>query len=229
MRSGARGAAATHQPLPRPLPSPPRPPDSALTAEFEVCDSLGTAPFARAPPFSAVSCMFAVHYFFATEAAASRFLANVAANLEPGGFFFGTVPSGKRVMAAIKAGGAWPLLATRALRLEAHWAGAPKPFGCGYSCAIGDTVTAAAGGGDGGSFEYLVFFSAFAALAASHGLDPVGRWPNPALERLLDPGDEGAAFKHFAPHFPGADPSLERASELFAAFVFRKREVNKAE
>lgn len=85
------------------------------------------------------------------------------------------------------------------------------------------------GRGDGGSFEYLVFFSAFAALAASHGLDPVGRWPNPALERLLDPGDEGAAFKHFAPHFPGADPSLERASELFAAFVFRKREVNKAE
>lgn len=198
-----------------------------LTAKFEVCDSLGTAPFHRPPAFNAVTCMFAAHYFFATEASASRFLANVAANLEPGGHFIGTVPSGKRVMAAIKGGGKWPLLATRLLRLEAHWAGAPTPFGCGYSCAIGDTVTAAAAGGEGGgggSFEYLVFFSAFAALAASHGLDPVGRWPNPALERLLDPGDEGAAFKHFAPHFPGADPSLERASELFAAFVFRKRD-----
>lgn len=43
-----------------------------------------------------------------------------------------------------------------------------------------------------------------------------------AAERLLDPADELSHFKSFAPHFPGSDPSLERASELFQAFVFVK-------
>lgn len=203
-----------------------------LVAEFQVCDTLGSAPFAAPPPFDAVSCMFAAHYFFVSESAASTFLSNVSANLKPGGFFFGTVPSGKRVMAAVKAGGSWPTLDTRMLKLQARWAGDVKPFGCGYTCAIGDTVTAAAEGGEGGdaaappvsegSYEYLVFFSAFTALAKVHGLDPVGDWGRDA-EALLCPGDEGAHFKHFAPRFPGAHPSLERASEIFAAFVFRKR------
>lgn len=195
-----------------------------VVAEFRVCDTLGAAPFAAPPPFDAVSCMFAAHYFFVSEAAASTFLANVSANLKPGGFFFGTVPSGKRVMAAVKAGGSWPTLDARMLKLRARWAGDVKPFGCGYTCAIGDTVTAAAddAAASEGSFEYLVFFSAFTALAGVHGLDPVGDWGRDA-EALLDQGDEGAHFKHFAPRFPGADPSLERASELFAAFVFRKR------
>ena len=194
-------------------------------AEFRVCDTLGAAPFAAPPPFDAVSCMFAAHYFFVSEAAASTFLANVAANLKPGGLFFGTVPSGKRVMAAIRAGGGWPHLDTRMLKLGARWAGDVKPFGCGYTCAIGDTVTAAvddAAAASEGSFEYLVFFSAFTALAGVHGLEPVAAWGRDA-EALLDQGDEGAHFKHFAPRFPGADPSLERASELFAAFVFRKK------
>ena len=173
------------------------------------------------------------------------------------------MPSGKKVMAAIREGGAWPLLSTPMLRLEAKWEGPPRPFGCGYACAIGDTVTspaeggrggagAAAGGGGGGgggggrqetakdeaaeqgSFEYLVFASAFSAVAAKHGLSALPRWGagaaaagprgNPAAataaERLLDPADEGSHFKSFAPHFPGSDPSLERASELFQAFVF---------
>ena len=206
---------------------------------------------------------------------------NSKKKLAQGGFFFGTVPSGKKVMAAIKEGGRWPLLATPMLRLEAQWKGPPQPFGCGYTCAIGNTVTsaavaaaaaaaapgkeeeeekggeaaAAAGGGGGtqenkrrtakddeateqGSFEYLVFASAFSAIAARHGLSPFPQWSSAggngtggngeaaaaatAAERLLDPADEGSHFKSFAPHFPGSDPSLERASELFQAFVFVK-------
>ena len=178
---------------------------------------------------------------------------------EQGGFFFGTVPSGKKVMAAIKEGGRWPLLATPMLRLEAKWKGPPQPFGCGYTCAIGNTVTSTAASASAagkeekeegkedeateqGSFEYLVFASAFSAIAARHGLSPYPRWSAgggnggngingngaaaataaTAAERLLDPADEGSHFKSFAPHFPGSDPSLERASELFQAFVFVK-------
>lgn len=166
-------------------------------------------------------------------------------------------------MAAIKEGGRWPLLATPMLRLEAKWKGPPQPFGCGYTCAIGNTVTSTADAGkeeeekeeeaagdkdktrnhkdeatEQGSFEYLVFASAFSAVAAKHGLSPLPRWGGGAAlaaagggtsaaaavaaERLLDPADESSHFKSFAPHFPGSDPSLERASELFQAFVFVK-------
>ena len=241
-----------------------------MGVDFRVVDTLGTAPWAEPPQHDAVSCMFAAHYFFSSEASARQFLANVAANLKPGGVFFGTVPSGKRVMAAIKAGGSWPLVETPALRLEARWKGQASPFGAAYTCAIGDTVTAGAAGASAGSLEYLVFFSAFAGVAAGVGLEPLGRWRAPALEALLEPvsvgarmegrawcgvsdggglgahgtpgpgwvtsaptpspistldaqADELEAFKHFVPHFPGSEPSLQAASELFVAFAFRKR------
>jgi SAM-dependent methyltransferase len=186
---------------------------------------------ARPPPpptnlYDAVSCMFAAHYFFSSEASARRFLTNVAAHLKPGGFFFGTVPSGRKVQAAIRAGGTWPLLDAPALRLEARWSGEAAPFGSAYTCAIKDTVTAgheADPDTSAGSLEYLVFSSAFTGLARVCGLEPVINWSGwPALEALLDPADEQAPFKAFVPSFPGSDPSLERASELFVAFCFRR-------
>ena len=192
-----------------------------------------TAPAATVPPpppthlFDAVSCMFAAHYFFSSEAAARRFLTNVAAHLRPGGHFFGAVPSGRKVMAAIRSGGAWPVLDTPALRLEARWVGEAAPFGAAYTCAIKDTVTAgheADPDSAAGSLEYLVFASAFAGLARTCGLEPVAAWGAPALEALLDPADEQAAFKAFVPAFPGAHPSFERASELFVAFCFVRTE-----
>jgi mRNA (guanine-N7-)-methyltransferase len=222
---------------------------------FEVVSTLGTAPWsadggeggedgeggrpasgaaastARPPPpanlFDAVSCMFAAHYFFSSEDAARRFLTNVAAHLKPGGCFFGTVPSGRKVMGAIRGGGAWPVLDTPALRLEARWKGEAAPFGAAYTCAIKDTVTAGHEtdpDSAAGSLEYLVFASAFTGLARTVGLEPVAAWNAPLLEALLDPADEQAAFKAFVPAFPGAHPSLERASELFVAFCFRRTE-----
>jgi mRNA (guanine-N7-)-methyltransferase len=208
-QGGSRGAVAGPSPSGRPArPAPPPPPPTIL--------------------FDAVTCMFAAHYFFSSEGAARRFLTNVAAHLKPGGFFFGTVPSGRKVQAAIRAGGAWPLLDTPSLLLKARWRGEAAPFGSAYTCAIKDTVTAgheADPDSAAGSLEYLVFSSAFTGLARLCGLEPVVSWgAYPALEELLDPADEQAAFKAFVPHFPGADPSLERASELFVAFCFRRTE-----
>ena len=43
--------------------------------------------------FDLVSCQFAIHYAFETEASARTIMANVAARLHPGGVFVGTVPN----------------------------------------------------------------------------------------------------------------------------------------
>jgi len=58
-----------------------------------------------------------------------------------GGYFFGTVASGRRVQETIKASGRWPSLRLPLLALDARWLGEAAPFGCAYNCAIGDTVT----------------------------------------------------------------------------------------
>lgn len=56
--------------------------------------------------FDAVSCMFAVHYFFQTEEKLNGFLVNVSSNLKKGGIFFCTFMDGKKVEdAIIEAGG----------------------------------------------------------------------------------------------------------------------------
>jgi len=51
--------------------------------------------------FDAVSCMFAVHYFFESEEKLDGFLKNVSGNLKKGGVFFATFMSGDRVVKAI--------------------------------------------------------------------------------------------------------------------------------
>jgi hypothetical protein len=51
--------------------------------------------------FDAVSCMFAVHYFFQTEEKLNGFLMNVSTNLKKGGIFFCTFMDGKSVVEAI--------------------------------------------------------------------------------------------------------------------------------
>jgi hypothetical protein len=57
----------------------------ALRADFTATDQLGEAEVLDpAAPFDAVTCMFAIHYFFQTESTCKRFLQNVALNLKDG-------------------------------------------------------------------------------------------------------------------------------------------------
>lgn len=186
----------------------------STTCEFVRCDTFGTAAYSDDPSriYDAVSCMFAMHYFFRTEDIACQFFRNVASALKPGGVFFGCVPSGRRVIAK------YPYTSDT-LRLVAMHSGAPKAFGSAYVCAIGDTVVRAVGDTSDGSLEYLVYSSVLTKLARSHGLEP--------LELDIDmPGafeEPRGHFRHFKPEFPtGTDPSLSVASSLFAAFAFRK-------
>ena len=80
-----------------------------IEVDFRQSDDIGvTSPILFAPDdapasFDAVTCMFALHYFFASETALGHLLSTVAANLKPGGVFFGVCPDGTRVQSAIDA------------------------------------------------------------------------------------------------------------------------------
>jgi mRNA-capping enzyme len=71
-------------------------------AEFHQSYDIGRRPldfsgYQAKPPFDAITCMFALHYFFDKEETLRQVLADVAANLRPGGYFFGCLPDGERV------------------------------------------------------------------------------------------------------------------------------------
>jgi mRNA (guanine-N7-)-methyltransferase len=55
--------------------------------------------------FDAISCMFAVHYFFETEQKLDGFLQNVSENLKPNGVFFCTFMNGETVESNINKNG----------------------------------------------------------------------------------------------------------------------------
>ncbi|KAL4858009.1 mRNA cap guanine-N7 methyltransferase 1 [Chlorella vulgaris] len=193
-------------------------PGTELRYEFVDSPKLGTEEWLEPAQYDVVTCMFAIHYFFVAEKALKQFLHNVSINLKDGGYFVGTVPDGRRINECIKSGRTYkrPMLT-----IEAHWVGGPGPFNSPYVCAIGDTVT---GGDKGtvGSFEYLVYSSVLVSLAAVYGLKPVLDYGDPNLAGFFDEADATKPLKHFKPHFPHSDRSLERASSLFAAFVFQK-------
>ncbi|KDD75388.1 hypothetical protein H632_c707p0, partial [Helicosporidium sp. ATCC 50920] len=203
-----------------------RAPHRRLDCCWEVSSDLGLADWhpqdslsASSPRlFDAATCMFAIHYFFASEDSLKQFFRNVAANLKPGGYFFGTVPDGRRVNEALRQRRDVRL---PMLSLSARWEGAPACFGSPYVCAIGDTVTGDERGTQG-SFEYLVYTNVLVGVAAAAGLHPVRRYASAELEAMFEPRDADLPLKHFEPSFPASDPSLELASRLFAAFVFQK-------
>jgi mRNA (guanine-N7-)-methyltransferase len=189
-----------------------------LAYEFVDSPQLGASEWREARQYDVVTCMFAIHYFFVTEQVLKQFLHNVSINLKEGGYFIGTVPDGKRINDCIRNN---KTFTSPMLTIEAHWQGGPQCFGSPYICAIGDTVTGRQKGTQG-SLEYLVYTNVLVGVAAQYGLRPVLDYGDPQLAALFDRGDAGKPLKHFCPRFPNSDPSLARASALFAAFVFQK-------
>lgn len=172
---------------------------------FEATEELGLRAWTDPDgPYDVVSCMFALHYFFASEAMAQMFLKHVSMNLRPGGYFVGVVPDGVRVNQAMAAGTS----SREALHLRAMWHGPPQPFGSAYVCSIADTVT-----DKGGSVEYLVYENVLVAVAAQAGLRPV------PVTRVRGLEDSPGVLKHLVPPYKGP---LADATRLFAAFAFQK-------
>jgi len=201
---------------------------SSTKVDFIVTDQVGSGDLglSKDEPYDAVSCMFAIHYFFANDATLHAFFRNASAGLRDRGYFFGTCPDGKCIMAELHKDGG-DRVQRPMLKLRRMWDGpAPPPLGGKYSCHIADTVVEGHEGVTEGSVEYLVFFNVMSKVAEKYDLFPVVSAWGRDLEKLLSRDEPRGRewVKHFAPRFPGADPSLEDASRLFVAFAFQKRE-----
>lgn len=175
--------------------------------DFRVCHTLATMPWTDlGSGYDVVTCMFALHYFCSSDATLRHVLWNIARVLQPGGYFVGTVPDGARVRQAVQEHWNGPML-----RIQPLWSGPHNPCGSAYLCDIADTVVA------GGSIEYLVDERTLIDTARAVGLELVN------IHSTLFESPKTPLFRHFNPQFPpGTDPSLERASRLFAAFAFQK-------
>ncbi|GIL74979.1 hypothetical protein Vretifemale_4828, partial [Volvox reticuliferus] len=216
-----------------------RGPGANIVCEFAAVDWLGHQLFEdeKAGPasYGVVTCMFALHYFFASEASLKTFLHNVSANLRHGGYFIATFTSGPRVIRLLEGR---PEFRSPMLRLARRWKDPKRPpaFGAGYICDIADTVTASVDGTSEGSLEYLVDLPTLQRVAAGVGLIPVLDYMDPILATCFRDEDIDAPFKHFKPFFlhslqldqiegkppPQPPSSLEKASSLFAACVLQK-------
>ena len=58
--------------------------DMLLEAEFEATEELGKSEVHLGQQFAVVTCMFAIHYFFASEDSLNIFFRNVANHLKDG-------------------------------------------------------------------------------------------------------------------------------------------------
>ena len=152
--------------------------------------------------YDAVSCMFALHYFFESEATARTLFATVARALKVGGVFFGIVARGRSVLERLREG----RLRDECVALRCAWHGTPACFGSGYTCALQGTVTQ-----NSEVVEYLVFANVLTTLARLHGLAPVPITA-PAFER------EGPLHL-LRPPYAGAEGD---ASRLYAGFALRR-------
>jgi mRNA (guanine-N7-)-methyltransferase len=74
---------------------------STMEAAFQQLDLTAVAlpPLHSAHRFGTVSCMFAFHYFWESEASVRRVLESVWQNLAPGGTFLLTIPDAERIVA----------------------------------------------------------------------------------------------------------------------------------
>ncbi len=153
-------------------------------------------PFQHAgAPFDVVTCMFALQYFFESEASARALVGTAAGCLRPGGRFVGIVPDARRVVARLAAAGG--RVDDGVTFLQALWRGKPQPFGSAYACGVAGTVV------DADNVEFLTFRSVLTRVAADHGLVPV-------------PGHDAG----LVPPFGGPEGDCSR---MYATFAFCKK------
>jgi len=155
--------------------------------------------------YDVVTCMFALHYFFESEASAHALLRCAADNLKPGGVFLGIVPDGIQVNERIRLGP----FDNGVLRVQALWQGKPACFGSAYTCSIAGTVT------EGSEVpEYLVYGSVLEKLAGLYGFEPL-----PIRNRCFEHQHRGL-FHRLRP--PYGEPYAS-GSSMYAAFALRRK------
>ena len=206
---------------------------AAATREFVHAD-LALLPTTPTPPpwappggFDAVTCMFALHYFFGDEACASGVVRLAAESLRPGGYFVGIVPDALEINDRLCAAAAATAPAHEDDAYEddvscirALWRGPPACFGSAYTFSVRDTVVAAAAEAE--VVEYLVYGSVLAALARAHGLEPVWHAGHPDLAACFEHAAREHLWRLRPPAAWAPDGGAARCSGTYAAFAFRK-------
>lgn len=211
-----------------------------LQYKFDVRADLGTDRIQWEKQYDAVTVMFALHYFFASEDTIKNFLYNCSTGLKDNCYLFGTFPNGKHILELLKEKDAYqsPLLS-----VMRTWPGSFRDystFGAGYKFALVRTVTNDSSTSDEageGCEEFLIFLGALTQLAQLFHLypDPTLTWNFETRKRrgennFFVPGPvdgKHAAFRRFNPRYKSNDkdsPELEAISRLNVAFAFRKNE-----
>lgn len=149
--------------------------------------------------FDAATCMFALHYFWESEASAHALFANIARHVRMGGVFVGIVPDGRCIRP----------VDTDVFKIAMEYTlETATCFGSAYSMTITDTVT----DGAGAVREYAVFSNVLQKVAAAHGFVPIDDLP--WLTRL-----PGRVLWHFDPPYGG---DWRECSLVYGVFAFRK-------
>lgn len=158
-----------------------------VRADLGITDLSAAGVFAPHERFDAISCQFAIHYFFQTEARALTFFRNIAGRLAPGGVFVGTTTdadvlirrlrdvasSASRTSAAASAAANEPVgwsnrfysVSFPAASVRAQWALGAHPFGVQYRFFLTESVDSID--------EYLVPWVLLERLARAAGLEPI--------------------------------------------------------
>ncbi|EKX48235.1 hypothetical protein GUITHDRAFT_105843 [Guillardia theta CCMP2712] len=211
-----------------------------FNARFLQSDSLGiSSPILFASnrhQFDAVTCMFALHYFFGTEHSLRNLLTTVSANLKVGGYFFGVCPDGRRVNDLLKKHNG----TFTGLVFSCHIKNEDLPslqfvsmekdsrFGMTYTFALKDTASDVTGEVEDsdGSIEFMVFEDLLIEMAAEVDLVPVLEYDRLAFGKLLSlEATKYGLFKHFIPVYDNVE-ELETVSKLNCAFTFVKVDPN---
>lgn len=153
-------------------------------------------------PFDIVTCMFAMHYFFDTEAHALSLFHTASSNLKLGGVFVGIVPDALQINEYIKHGP----FDNGMMQVCALWAGQPACFGSKYACTIQGTVTERSI-----VHEYLVYGSVLEKIALLYGMEPV-----PIHHTFFDPAPPLHRLR------PQYGEPYASCTALFGAFAFKK-------
>ena len=155
--------------------------------------------------FDTVTCMFALQYFFGTEASARAVFETVASSLAPGGHFVGIVPDATHVVEVLRANGG--KVDDGVASMRALWDGPTRTFGSEYAFGVAGTIV------DASNVEFLVFKNVVTALARAHGLEPVDIHGGGCFT------PDGPGWAWLAPPYGGAEGSCTR---MYKAFAFVK-------
>lgn len=127
--------------------------------------------------YDAVSCQFAFHYSFSSEASARNAISNVSSVLARGGYFFGIIPDAQEIRRRLldpeecKDG---MTIGNQFYKLKMDLpvtTKQPSPFGIRYEFTLIDAVDTCP--------EYIVPFSVFRNLCQEQGLEFVLEAPLP--------------------------------------------------